>query len=88
MAVLSLCWEAGWLSGRLRWLRSPWIVYFFHLCPSRVLRRQQEPASPSAVARGAGVGPLGVTACVASAPQGDAAGGWGPGEAEETAGQR
>lgn len=89
VAGVSVWWEDGWLSGRLRWLRPPWIVYFFpHPCPSRVLRRQQEPGSPSAVGRGAGADRLRVTACVASARQGGAAGGCGPGEAEGPAGQR
>lgn len=83
MALLSLCWEAGWLSGRLRWLVLLGLFIFFHPCPSRVLRRQKEPASPSAVARSAGVG-----TCVASAQQGDAAGGWRPAEPGGTAGQR
>lgn len=33
VARVSLGWEAGWISSHLRWLRPPWVVYFFPSLP-------------------------------------------------------
>lgn len=88
LAVLSCAGSLGGSAGSSGRVLFGLFVFFPHPCPSRVLRRQRVSPSPSALGRGAGVGFLGVTPCLGSAQRGDAAGGWGPGEAEGTEGQR